>query len=131
MMGKTLFRIALVAMMAAPAAGCAAAAVGAGAAAGIHLTSQGAEGVASEPVASVSNRTRTVLESEGIRVTGTENEEGGTEMEFRGRKGEMQVHVKLEARESGGTIVRASARTGPTAWRKDYARTLVQRITGG
>ena len=38
MMGKTLFRIALVAMMAAPAAGCAAAAVGAGAAAGILLT---------------------------------------------------------------------------------------------
>jgi hypothetical protein len=131
MMGKTLFRIALVAMMAAPAAGCAAAAVGAGAAAGIHLTSQGAEGMASESVASVSSRTRTVLESEGIRLTDAENEEGGTEMEFRGRKGEMQVHVKLEGRDGGGTLVRASARTGPTAWRKDYARTLVQRITGG
>jgi len=131
MTGKRLFRIALVAMIAAPAAGCAAAAVGAGAAAGIHLTSQGAEGVASEPVAAVSARARSVLESEGIRLTGTESEEGGTEMEYRGRKGDIQVHVKLEGREGGGTLVRASARTGPTAWRKDYARTLVQRITGG
>jgi len=131
MMGKTMFRIALVAMMAAPAAGCAAAAVGAGAAAGIHLTSQGAEGMASESVSAVATRTRSVLAEEGITLRATENEEGGTEMEYRGSKGDMQVHVKLEGRDGGGTLVRTSARTGTASWDKDYARTLVQRITGG
>jgi hypothetical protein len=131
MVGKTLFRIALVAMMAAPAAGCVAAVAGAGAAAGITLTSQGAEGVASESVASVATRARSVMASEGITLTSTENEEGGSEMEYRGRKGDMDVHVKLEGRSGGGTVVRASARTGTASWDKDYARTLVQRITGG
>jgi hypothetical protein len=43
----------------------------------------------------------------------------------------MDVHVKLEGRSGGGTVVRASARTGTASWDKDYARTLVQRITGG
>lgn len=131
MIGKTMFRVLLVAAMAAPAAGCLAAAAGAGAGAGIYLNSQGAEGVASESVSAVAARARTVMTAEGIQLTNTENEENGTEMEYRGMKGDMEVHVKLESRDGGGTMVRASAKTGTASWDKEYARTLVQRITGG
>ena len=87
--------------------------------------------MASESVSAVATRTRSVLAEEGITLRATENEEGGTEMEYRGSKGDMQVHVKLEGRDGGGTLVRTSARTGTASWDKDYARTLVQRITGG
>lgn len=130
-MRKTI-QAALAAMVVALSTGCAAAAIGAaGAGAGIYLTGQGAEGVASESVSSVATRARSVMAAEGIQVTDTETEENGTEIEYRGTKGDMEVHVKLESRDGGGTMVRASARTGTAEWNKEYARTLVQRITGG
>ncbi|HEX2202570.1 MAG TPA: hypothetical protein VHG91_04715 [Longimicrobium sp.] len=130
MKGNTILKLVLaLALFALP--GCIAAAAGAGAAAGIHLTSQGAEGVASEGVAAVATRARSVMAAEGITGITVENEESGTEREYRGMKGEMEVHVKLEARDGGGTLVRASAREGTVEWNKDYARTLVARITGG
>ena len=39
------------------------------------------------------------------------------------------VAVELDAADNGGTVVKASARKNMAEWDKEYARTIVQRIT--
>jgi hypothetical protein len=104
-----------------------AAAASAGAAAGIYLTDQGASGTVSSPLATVDTRTRTVLSDMGIQVTERKEENG--EVEYHGTGNQMDIAVELETADNGGTVVKASARKNTVEWDKEYARSIVQRIT--
>ena len=104
-----------------------AAAAGAGAAAGIYLTDQGASGTVASPLATVDTRTKAVLSEMGIQVTERKEENG--EVEYHGTGNEMEIVVELDAAGSGATLVKASARKNVAEWDKEYARTIVERIT--
>jgi hypothetical protein len=54
----------------------------------------------------------------------------GDEMEWTGTRGDEEIHVQVKAQSSGTTEVTASARKNMAEWDKDFARTIVARITG-
>ncbi|MFL5385826.1 MAG: hypothetical protein ACJ8GN_25200 [Longimicrobiaceae bacterium] len=123
---------AVLALGIAAAPGCvAAAAAGAGAGAGIYLTSQGASGVMNTSAAAAAERVPGVLRELGVTVTGHSVQNSGAEHEWRGTRGEDEVKVKVKAQGSGTTEVSASARRNMAEWDKDFARTIVARITSG
>jgi len=123
---------AVLALAVASAPGCvAAAAAGAGAGAGIYLTSQGASGVMNTSASAAASRVPGVLQELGITVTGHSVQNSGAEHEWVGNRGEDEVHVKVKAQGNGTTEVSASARKNMAEWDKDFARTIVARITGG
>jgi hypothetical protein len=124
-------RAAVLALGIASAGGCVAAAAGAGAGAGIYFTSQGASGMVSAPAATVAARVPGVLQALGITVTGHEVQNGGAEHEWRGTRGDEEIHVQVKAESSGTTQVSASANRNLAEWDKELARTIVTRISGG
>jgi len=107
--------------------GCVVAAAGAGAAAGIHITSQGAEALVDAEIASTATAVRATFRELGIRQTGESTEESGAEHEFKGEVDDLDVTVKLQSKE-GGTQVEVSARRSVSSWDKDYARRVLGRI---
>ena len=126
---RTWLKTAVLAVGVASAGGCMAAAVGAGAGAGIYLTSQGASGVVDAPVATVAGRVPGVLRDLGITVTGHNQQNSGAEHEWMGTRGDQEIHVEVKA-QGGRSEVSASARKNMAEWDKDFARTIVARITG-
>jgi hypothetical protein len=118
--------LALGLLLAAGTGGCLAAAAGVGAAAGIYLTEQGAQGMVAGNLATVDARTRTVLNEMGITVE--ERTERTNGFHYRGATGDLAVNVELVGQEGGTTEVRASAQRSPVEWDRSYARTIVQRI---
>jgi hypothetical protein len=112
-----------------PAAGCAAAVVGgAGAATGVYLTSRGAESLAPGSVDQVARRTKTVMNEMDIVLDAQSSEQQGAKREFKGKKGDLDVTVRLESQSTKTTKVEASARKNLAEWDKDFAQTLVSRI---
>jgi hypothetical protein len=106
---------------------CVVAAAGAGAAAGIHLTSQGAEAQVSAGIGRTATAVRETFRELGIQQTGESSEQSGAEREFKGEVDDLDVTVKLRTRE-GGTQVEVSARRSLASWDKEYARSVVGRI---
>ena len=127
---RTWLKTAVLAVGVASAGGCMAAAVGAGAGAGIYLTSQGASGMVSSSAATVAGRVPAVLQELGITVTGHNVQNSGAEHEWMGTRGDEEIHVQVKAESSGTTQVTASAKKNMAEWDKDFARTIVARITG-
>ena len=123
-------RTAVLALGIASAGGCMAAAVGAGAGAGVYLTSQGASGMVNNSAGAVAARVPSVLQDLGVTVTGHNVQNSGAEHEWTGRRGEDEIHVQVKAESSGTTQVTASAKKNMAEWDKDFARTIVARITG-
>ena len=121
-------RAAVLALGIASAGGCMAAAVGAGAGAGIYLTSQGASSLVNSSAEAVAARVPGTLRDLGINVTGHSME--GGEHEWTGTRGEEEIHVQVKAQSSGTSEVTASVRKNMAEWDKDAARTIVARITG-
>lgn len=120
-------RAAVLALMLAGTGGCAAAAVaGAGAAGGIYLTNQGAEGVVEGSMAQVAQRTTAVLSEMNIEVTGHKME--ADEHEWEGKSGDMTVHVEVSRESDTTSKVSVSARKNMVDYDKDYARSILQRI---
>ena len=122
-------KVALLAAGVTTSGGCMAAAVGAGAGAGVYLNSQGASGMVNAPSSRVADRVPGVLRDLGITVTGHQMQ--GDEMEWTGTRGDEEIHVQVKAQSSGTTEVSASARKNMAEWDKDFARSIVARITGG
>lgn len=120
---------AMVALGLAASGGCVAAAAAAGAGAGVYLTNQGAQGMVNESAATVAARVPGVLSDMGITVTGTKAEHGD-EHEWTGTRGDEEIHVQVKAQSNGTSQVSASARKNMAEWDKDYAKTVVARITG-
>jgi hypothetical protein len=123
-------RVAVLALGMASTGGCMAAAVGAGAGAGVYLTSQGASGMVNSSAATVAGRVPSVLRDLGVTVTGHNVQNSGAEHEWMGTRGEQEIHVQVKAESSGTTQVTASAKKNMAEWDKDFARTIVARITG-
>jgi len=121
---------AVLALGLASAGGCVAAAVGAGAGAGVYLTSQGASGMVNASAATVAGRVPGVLQELGVNVTGHSTEHSGAEHEWTGTRGDDEIHVQVKSQSGGTTQVTASAKKNMAEWDKDFARTIVARITG-
>ncbi len=112
-----------------PAAGCAAAALGAaGAGAGIYLTSRGAESLVQGPIDDVAARTKSVMNEMNIVQDAQSSENQGAKREFKGKKGDLDVTVHLESKDAKTTKVEATARKNLAEWDKDFAQSLVSRI---
>lgn len=125
-------QVAVLALGIASAGGCmAAAAAGAGAGAGIYLTSQGASGMVNTSAAAAAARVPGVLQELGVTVTGHSVQNSGAEHEWTGTRGEEEIHVQVKAQSNGTSEVSASAKKNMAEWDKDFARTIVSRITGG
>jgi len=126
-MSRVLLYVAGLGFAAASVEGCIVAAAGAGAAAGIHVTSQGAEALVEAGIANTATAVRETFHELGIRQTGESTEQSGAEREFKGEVDELDVTVKLQSRD-GGTQVEVSARRSVASWDKDYARRVLGRI---
>jgi hypothetical protein len=123
---RRITTLALVAVLAGGTGGCLAAAAGAGAAAGIYLTDQGASGIVRGSLADVDRRTQAVLNELGITVEERTEKQGG--FEYSGSSGDLTVRVDLQAQGAGTTEVKASARRNPVDYDRSYARSLIERI---
>ncbi len=110
--------------------GCVAAALGGGALAGIHVTSQGAEADVESSIQGTEGRVRSAFRQLGIEMTGESSQDSGREREFKGSVNELDVTVSLETRDHG-THIDASARRSLASWDQEYAERLVARIVGG
>ena len=106
--------------------GCLLAAAG-GAAAGVHLTSRGAESVVERSIGQVEAAVRASFDEWGIALTGTSTEDNGAKREFKGEVDDLDVSVTLEI-EDPGTNIDISARRSALSWDKDYAQRLLARI---
>lgn len=106
---------------------CVVAAAGAGAAAGIHVTSQGAEAEVNAGIERTATAVRETFRELGIRQTGESSEQSGAEREFTGEVDDLDVTVRLQTKE-GGTQIEVSARRSLASWDKEYARRVVGRI---
>ncbi len=111
-------------------AGCLAAALGGGALAGIHVTSQGAEAEVQSNIQGTEGRVRAAFRQMGIDMTGEASKDSGREREFKGTVDELEITVSLETRDHG-THIDASARRSLASWDQGYAERLVARIVGG
>ncbi len=110
--------------------GCVAAALGGGALAGIHVTSQGAEAEVQSNIQGTEGRVRVAFRLMRIEMTGEASENSGREREFKGSVNELEITVSLETRDHG-THIDASARRSLASWDQEYAERLVARIVGG
>jgi hypothetical protein len=54
----------------------------------------------------------------------------GAEHDWNGTRGDQEVHVQVKA-QGGRSEVSASARKNMAEWDKDFARTIVARVTAG
>lgn len=110
--------------------GCVAA-VAAGAATGIYLTSRGAESLVQGSVNEVAQRTQAAFTSLTITPTGSSNDNGGDKREFKGKQGDLDVTVKLERKSPTTTQTEVTARKNLAEWDKDYAKAVLSKIVGG
>lgn len=109
--------------------GCFLVVAGAGAGTGIYLTSRGAESLVEQPMDGLVARTQAAFTEFGIRPVGETIDHEGDTREFRGRKDDLDVTVKLERKSSGMTQVEVTARRNVAKWDKDLAQRLLARIT--
>lgn len=127
MRSLTLAKCALVLGALLPAAGCVAAAA-AGAAGGVYLTSRGAESLVEAPVDQVAARAEAVMGELQIVKDGESSENGGTRQELKGKKGDLDVTIRLDRQDDKTTKVEVTARKNLAEWDKDYAREVLSRI---
>ena len=130
MTGKNGIAALALALAVAGGTGCSshAGAAAAGAGAAYYLTSRGAEGFAQGNMDQVAARIPGVMSAMGITPSGTENNSGGAEREFKGTVNGMDVNIELEKKTETETLVQVTANTGTLRYDKDYARQVVERI---
>ena len=119
------FALALAAAML--STGCLAAAAG-GAAAGVYITSRGAEAVIEGSVENVAARAETVMGEMGITKEGESTENEGAKHVLKGKKGDLDVNIDINRETDKTTKVEVSARENLAEWDKDYAKDVLNRI---
>ena len=89
-----------------------------------------AESQVSGSVANVSGRTRTVFSKMGISPSAASVEKSGAEQTLQGKKGDLEVEVKLEKVEKAQnqTKVEVVAKQGTLKWNNDYAKKVLENI---
>jgi hypothetical protein len=115
-------------LLALSSSACVAAAAGAGAAGAIYLTSRGAESVVEGSVDDLAGRAKAVMGEMQIVADAESTKEGGDKREFKGKKGDLDVTVKLERQSPTTTKVEVTAQKNLAEWDKDYAQQILQRI---
>jgi hypothetical protein len=115
-------------LLALSSSACVAAAAGAGAAGAIYLTSRGAESVVEGSVDDLAGRAKAVMGEMQIVADAESTKEGGDKREFKGKKGDLDVTVKLERQSPTSTKVEVTAQKNLAEWDKDYAQQILQRI---
>jgi hypothetical protein len=94
-----------------------------------HLPDEpGREGTLEGSVADLQRRTRVVFDREGIAETGQSTEKAGAHAEYKGKKGDLDISVTLDAQSPTTTEVEVSARKNLVEWDKSYAKELVSKI---
>ncbi len=121
-------KLALLFFSTLPAAACVAAAAGAGAAGGVYLTSRGAESLVEAPVDEVAGRAESVMGELGIVKDAESTKQSGDQRELKGKKGDLDVTIKMNRESSTTTKVEVSARKNTVEWDKDYAQEVLNRI---
>jgi hypothetical protein len=107
--------------------GCLAAAAG-GAAAGVYLTSRGAEAVIEGSVADVARRAESVMGEMGIAREGESTEDQGAKQVLKGKKGDLDVNIEINRETETTAKVEVTARENLAEWDKDYAKGVLNRI---
>jgi hypothetical protein len=120
-------RWALALALVLPMTGCLAAAA-AGAGAGIYLTSRGAESLVQGSVDGIAKNAQAVMNEEGIVPDASSTENGGDKRELKGKKGDLDVTIEMERKDSKTTRVEVAARKNLAEWDKDYAQQLLSKI---
>ena len=115
-------------LLALSSSACVAAAAGAGAAGAIYLTSRGAESVVEGSVDDLAGRAKAVMGEMQIVADAESTEQGGDKREFKGKKGDLDVTVKLERQSPTTTKVEVTAQKNLAEWDKDYAQQILERI---
>jgi hypothetical protein len=115
-------------LLALSSSACVAAAAGAGAAGAIYLTSRGAESVVEGSVDDLAGRAKAVMGEMQIVADAESTKEGGDKREFKGKKGDLDVTVKLERQSPTTTKVEVTAQKNLAEWDKDYAQQILERI---
>ncbi len=109
------------------AAGCLAAAAGAGAG-GLYLTTRGVGQVIEGGIEPVTSATRDAFQTLGVDYKGQKDSDDGKSREVWGKSGEDDVTVDLERRTDVATKVEVSVKTGAVTWDKDMARKILDEI---
>ena len=107
--------------------GCLAAAAG-GAAAGVYLTSRGAESVIEASVDQVASRAEAVMGEMGIVKEGESTEDQGDKHVLKGKKGDLDVTIDINRESATTTKVEVTARENLAEWDKNYAKEVLNRI---
>jgi len=115
-------------LLALSSSACVAAAAGAGAAGAVYLTSRGAESIVEGPVDKVAGRAKAVMNEMQIVADAESTKEGGDKQELKGKKGDLDVTIKLERQGDTSTKVEVTAQKNLAEWDKDYAKEILQRI---
>ena len=123
-----MLKVIPVLLLALASSSCVAAAAGAGAAGAIYLTSRGAESVVEGSVDDLAGRAKAVMGEMQIVADAESTKEGGDKREFKGKKGDLDVTVKLERQSPTTTKVEVTAQKNLAEWDKDYAQQILERI---
>ena len=107
--------------------GCLAAAAG-GAAAGVYLTSRGAESVIEASVDEVASRAEAVMGEMGIVKEGESTEDQGAKHVLKGKQGDLDITIDINRESATTTKVEVTARKNLAEWDKDYAKDVLNRI---
>jgi hypothetical protein len=107
--------------------GCLAAAAG-GAAAGVYITSRGAEAVVEGSVEDVAARAESVMGEMGIVKEGESTEDQGAKHVLKGKKGDLDINIDIKQESDKTSKVEVTARENLAEWDKDYAKDVVNRI---
>ncbi|HEY9505949.1 MAG TPA: hypothetical protein VIQ27_08260 [Gemmatimonadales bacterium] len=107
--------------------GCLAAAAG-GAAAGVYLTSRGAEAVVEGSVADVARRAQSVMGEMAIVKEDESTEDQGAKHVLKGKKGDLDVSIEINRETDKTAKVEVTARENLAEWDKDFAKDVLNRI---
>jgi hypothetical protein len=121
-------KLALLFSTALPAAACVAAAAGAGAAGGVYLTSRGAESMVEAPVDEVATRAEGVMSEMAIVKDAESAEQSKQRRELKGKKGDLDITIKMQQETPTTTKVEVSARKNEVQWDKNYAEEILTKI---
>lgn len=108
--------------------GACVAAAAAGAAGAVYATTRGVESRVASPIDRVVASSESVMKDMGIVQDATSSDNGGAKRELKGKQGDLDITIQMEAQDTTTTKVEVYARKNLAEWDKDYARQVLERI---
>jgi hypothetical protein len=88
----------------------------------------GADSQVRGSVSDVNHHAQDVFKKLGIQATGSSMKNSGTEQTLTGKKGDLNVEVKMDQAGANQTHVQVVAKEGSLKWNKDYAKNVLAHI---